>query len=240
MVTGGAVTGWCLCQKTKREMKTRLLLGRKARTNLGSVLKSRAMTLPTKVRLVKAVVFPVVMYGCESWTTEKAEHRRIDALELWCWRRLLRVPWTARRSNQSILEGISHDYSSEGCMLKLKLHYSGHLMWRAISPEKILMLGRLRMRKGWQRMRWLDGIPDSMEWVWANSGRRWRTRKPGVLQSNNCRLQRVKQNWGTEQRPLELPWYPTWEMASYLRTWYLEEDFGKSNINPTKSVHGVA
>ena len=142
---------WCsqLDGACSHEMKTRLLLGRKARTNLGSVLKSRAMTLLTKVRLVKAVVSPVVMYGCESWTTEKAECRRIDALELCCWRRLLRVPWTARRSNQSILKDIIHDDSLEGWMLKLKLHYFGHLMWRAISPEKILMLGRLRA--GWER-----------------------------------------------------------------------------------------
>ena len=133
-------------------------------TNLDSILKSRDITLPTKVHLVKAMVFPVVMYGCERWTVKKTEHRRIDAFELWCWRRLLRVPWTARRSNQSILKEISTGYSLEELMLKLKLHYFGHLMWRADSLEKTLILGRIggRRRSGWQRMRWLDGITDSM------------------------------------------------------------------------------
>ena len=133
-------------------------------TNLDSILKSRDNTLPTNVHLVKAMVFPVVMYGCESWTVKKTEHRRIDAFELWCWRRLLRVPWTARRSNQSILKEISTGYSLEELMLKLKLHYFGHLMWRADSLEKTLILGRIggRRRSGWQRMRWLDGITDSM------------------------------------------------------------------------------
>ena len=123
------------------------------------------MTLPTKVHLVKVKVFPVVMYGCETWTVKKAEHRRIDAFELWCWRRLLRVPWTARRSNQSILKEISPEYSLEGLMLKLKLQYFGHLMRRADSFEKTLMLGRIegRRRRGQQRMRWLDGITDSMD-----------------------------------------------------------------------------
>ena len=134
-------------------------------TNLDSILKSRDITLSTKVCLVKAVVFPVVMYGCESRTIQKAECRRIDAFELWCWRRLLRVPWTARRSNQSILEEISPECSMEGLMLKLKLQYFGHLMWRADSLEKTLMLGGIggRRRRGWQRMRWLDGITDSMD-----------------------------------------------------------------------------
>ena len=134
-------------------------------TNLGSILKSRAITLPTKVRLVKAMVLPVVMYGCESWTVKKAEHQRIDAFELWRWRRLLRVPWTARRSNQSILKKISPGCSLEGLMLKLKLQYFGHLMRRVDSLEKTLMLGgiRGRRRRGWQRMRWLDGITDSMD-----------------------------------------------------------------------------
>ena len=125
------------------EIKRRLLLGRKAITNLDSILKSRDITLPTKVRLVKAMVFPVVMYGCESWTIKKAEHQRIDAFELWCWRRLLRVPWTARRSNQSILKEISSECTLEGLMLQLKLQYFGHLMQRADSFEKILMLGKI-------------------------------------------------------------------------------------------------
>ena len=134
-------------------------------TNLDSILKSRDITLPTKVRLVKAMVFPVVMYACESWTTKKAERRRIDAFELWYWRRLLRVPWTARRSNQSIPKEISPGCSLEGLMLKLKLRYSGHLMRRAGSFEKTLMLGKIegRRRRGQQRMRWLDGITNSMD-----------------------------------------------------------------------------
>ena len=143
----------------------RLLLGRKVMTNLDSLLKSRDITLPTKVRLVEAMVFPVVMYWCESWTVKKAEHRRIDAFELWFWRRLLRVPWTARRSNQSILKEIIPGCSLEGVMLKLKLQYFGHFMRRADSLEKTLMLGGIggRRRRGWQRMRWLDGITDSMD-----------------------------------------------------------------------------
>ena len=133
-------------------------------TNLDSILKSRDITLPTKVHLVKTVVFPVVMYGCESWTINKAEHQRIDAFELWCWRRLLRVPWTARRSNQSILKEISPRCSLEGLILKLKLQYFGHLI-RRVDFEKTLMLGKIegRRRRGWQRMRWLDGITDSMD-----------------------------------------------------------------------------
>ena len=147
------------------EIKRRSLLGRKVMTNLDSIFKSRDMTLPTKVCLVKAMVFPVVMYGCESWTVKKAECRRIDGFELWCWRRLLRVPWTARRSNQSILKEISPGISLEGMMLKLKLQYFGHLMRRVDSLEKTLMLGGIggRRRRGRQRMRWLDGITDSMD-----------------------------------------------------------------------------
>ena len=134
-------------------------------TNLGSILKSRDITWLTKVHLVKAMVFPVVMYGCESWTIKKAKHQRIDAFELWCWRRLLRVPWTSRRSNQSILKEISPEYSLEGLMLKLKLQYFGHLMRRTDSVEKTLMLGKTegRRRRARQRMRWLDGITDSMD-----------------------------------------------------------------------------
>ena len=147
------------------EIKRYLLLGRKATTNLDSILKSRDITLPTKVHLVKAMVFPVLMYGCESWTIKKAEQWRTDAFELWCWRRLLRVPWTARRSNQSILKEISPEYSLEWLMLKPKLQYFGHLMRRTDSLEKTLMLGKIegRRRRGWQRMRWLDGITDSMD-----------------------------------------------------------------------------
>ena len=147
------------------EIKRRLLLGRKVMTNLDSILKSRDITLSTKVHLVNAMVFPVVMYGCESWTVKKAECRRIDAFELWCWRRLLRVPWTARRFNQSILKEISPGCSLEGLMLKLKLQYFGQLMLRADSFEKTLMLGKIegRRRKGQQKMRWLDGITDSMD-----------------------------------------------------------------------------
>ena len=147
------------------EIKRRLLLGRKVMTNLDIILKSRDITLPTKVRLVKAMVFPVVIYGCESWTVKKAERRRIDAFELWCWRRLLRVPWTARRSNQSILKEISSGNSLEGLMLKLKLQYFGHFMRIVDSLEKTLMLGGIggRRRRGRQRMRWLDSITHLMD-----------------------------------------------------------------------------
>ena len=147
------------------EIKRRLLLERKVMTNLDSILKSRDITLPKEVHLVKAMVFPVVMCGCESWTTKKAEHQRIVASELWCWRRLLRIPWTARRSNHSILKEISPGISLEGMMLKLKLQYFGHLMQRVDSLEKTLMLGKIkgRMIRGQQRMRWLDGITGSMD-----------------------------------------------------------------------------
>ena len=147
------------------EIKRRLLLRRKVMTNLDSILKSRDIILSTKVRLVKAIVFPVVMYGCESWPIKKAERRRIDAFELWCWRRLLRMPWTARRSNQSIIKEISPGCSLEGLMLKLKLQYLGHLMWRDDSFEKTLMLGKIevRRRRGRQRMRWLNSIMDTMD-----------------------------------------------------------------------------
>ena len=145
------------------EIKEFLFLGRKLMTNLDSILKSRDITLPIKVRLVKAMVFPVVMYGCESWTIKKAKCWRINALKLWCWIRLLRVPWTARRSNQSILKEISPEYSLKGLMLKLKLQYFGHLMGRTDSLEKTLMLGKIegRRRRWWQRMRLLDAITDS-------------------------------------------------------------------------------
>ena len=159
---GSKITADCDC---RHEIKRHLPLGRKAMTNLDSIFKSRDITLPTKVRLVKAMIFPVVMYGCESWTVKKAECQRIDAFELWCCRRLLRVPWTARRSNQSILKEINPRISLEGMMLKLKLQYFGHLMRRVDSLEKTLMLGRIggRKRRGRERMRWLDGIMDSMD-----------------------------------------------------------------------------
>ena len=155
-----AADGFC-----SYEIKRCLLLGRKAMTNLDSILKSRDITLPVKVCLVKAMIFPVVMYGCENWTIKKAEHWRIDAFELWCWRRLLRIPWTARRSNPSILKNISPEYSLEGLMLKLKIQYFGHLMWRTDYLQQTLILGKTegRRRRGLQRMRWLDGIMYSID-----------------------------------------------------------------------------
>ena len=180
------------------EIKRWLLLGRKVMTNLDSIFKSRDITLPTKVRLIKAMVFPAVMYGCESWTVKKAECQRIDAFELWFWRRLLRVPWTSRRSNQSILKEISPGCSLEGMMLKLKLQYFGHLMQRVDSLEKTLMLGRIGGRRRRGRQRW-DGwmaSPTRCMWVWVKSGSWWWTGRPGVLRFMG--LQRVGHDWGTE------------------------------------------
>ena len=176
------------------EIKRCLLFGRKAMTNLDSILQSRDITLPTMFHPVKAMVFPVVMYGCECWTTKKAEHQRYDAFELWCWRRLLRVPWTARRSNQCILKEISPEYSLEGLTMKLKLLYFGHLMRRTDSLGKTLMLGKIEdsRRRGWQRMRWLDASPTWWTWAWASSVSSWRTGKPAVLQSMGS--QRVGQD----------------------------------------------
>ena len=183
------------------EIKRRLLLGRKVMTNLNSIFKSRDVTLPTKVRLVKAMVFPVVMYGCESWTVKKAECWRIDASDLWAWRRLLRAPWSARRSNQSILKEINPGISLEGMMLNLKLQYFGHLMRRVDSLEKTLMLraggeGDDRGWDGWMasRTRWT--------WVWVNSRSWWWTGRPGVLRSMGS--QRVGHDWGTELNLFEL------------------------------------
>ena len=219
IILGSKITadGYC-----SHKIKRCLLLGKKAMINLDSVLKSRDITLPTKVHLVKAMVFPVVMYGCENWVIKKAECLKIDVFELWCWRRLLRVPWTARRSNQSILKEISPEFSLEG--LTLKLQYFGCLMWRANSLEKILMLGNIevRRRRGRQRIRWLDGITDSMD-MSLSKLRELVIGKPGMLQSVG--FQRDRHDWGTEQQQQQDTEYstqtPSWS-SSTLAMWSKE------------------
>ena len=177
------------------EVKRHLLLGRKAMTNLDSILKRRDITVVEKVHIIKAVVFPVVMYRCESWTVKMSEGWRIDAFELWCWRRLLRIPQPVRRSNQSILKEINPEYSMKGLMLKLKLQYFGRLMWRTESLEKTLMLGKIegrrrKINRGWDG--WMAS-PTQWTWVWANSESWWRTGKPGMVQSMGS--WRVRQDW---------------------------------------------
>ena len=189
-------------------------------TNLGSILKSIDITLPAKVRLsLKAVVFPVVIYGCESWTIKKAEHQRIDTFELWCWRKLFRVPWTARRSNQSILKEISPEHSLEGLMLKLKLQKFGHLMWKADSLEKTLRLGKTE--GGWRTDdRGWDGwmaSPTQWTWVWVNSGSWWWTGRPGVLQSMES--QRIGHDWVTELTKLQIDFSSAWMFSITVYVW---------------------
>ena len=214
------------------EIKRHLLLERKAITNLDSILKSRDVTLPTEVHLVKAMVFPVVMYGYKSWTITKAEHQRIDGFELWCLRRLLQVPWTTRRFSQSILKEISLACSLGVLMLKLKLQSFGHLMWSSDSFEKTLMLGKIESRRspGWQWMRWLDGSPTQWTWIWVNSMSWWCTGRPGMLWftgSQRVRHDRAtKLNW-TELKQIWLVSSLLWENCKMV---WIPESFYRIRI----------
>ena len=201
---------WICSNPTLPLPKRRLLLGSKVMTNLDSILKSRDITLPTKIRLVKAMVFPEVTYGCESWTVKKAEHQRIDAFVLWCWRRLLRVPWTARRSKQSILKETSPGCSLEGLMLRLKFQYFDHLMWRIDSLEKTLMLGGIGDRRRGNDRGWDSSMASLTRWtwLWVNSGSWWWTGRPGVLRFMGSL--KVRRDWATAL---------IWSDLSYGNTW---------------------